>query len=74
MFFEWKLPGHHSYSNNDSFRAVCLKFNELHLLLKWTLITHELLSTFDNLLAKSAKELSTLSQDSLQLIFLAVSY
>lgn len=51
------------------FRAVCLKFNELHLLLKWTLITHELLSTFKNLLAKSAKELSTLSQDSLQLIF-----
>lgn len=51
------------------FRAVCLKFNELHLLLKWTLISHELLSIFENLLAKSAKELSTLSQDSLQLIF-----
>lgn len=50
------------------FRAITLKFNEMHLLSKWTLISQELYSVFENLTNKTAKELSSLPKEYLKLV------
>ncbi|RCK65074.1 Protein dopey [Candida viswanathii] len=50
------------------FRVITLKFNELHLLSKWTLITQELFAIFENLSNKTAKDLTGLSKEYLKLV------
>ncbi|EGW32135.1 uncharacterized protein SPAPADRAFT_152629 [Spathaspora passalidarum NRRL Y-27907] len=50
------------------FRAIVLKFNELHLLPRWATVSHELLSIFESIEEKSTKELHALSKESLKLI------
>ncbi|EMG48033.1 DOP1 Protein dopey [Candida maltosa Xu316] len=49
-------------------RAVSLKFDELHLVSKWTLITQELFSIFEDITVKSVKDLGGLSKDYLKLL------
>lgn len=50
------------------FRAITLKFNDIHLLPRWTIITQELISIFGLIIDKSLKELNNLSAEELQLI------
>lgn len=47
-------------------RAVTIKFNELYLLPRWTMISQELISIFESILNKSMKELSFLNDDELK--------
>lgn len=50
------------------FRAITLKFNEIHLLSKWTLISQELFSIFESLSHKTSKELTSLTKEYLKLV------
>lgn len=50
------------------FRVISLKFNDIHLLPRWTLITQELISVFDLIVDRSLKELNNLSKEELQLV------
>lgn len=52
---------------SNLFRAISLKFGELHLLPCWTTIVHELADIFESLENKSAKELSLLTEEELNL-------
>ncbi|KAK6197414.1 Dopey, N-terminal-domain-containing protein [Scheffersomyces amazonensis] len=49
-------------------RALTLKFNELHLLPRWTIITQELISVFELFAYKSQKELNSIPNDELKLL------
>lgn len=53
------------------FRAITLRFDELHLLPHWLAITQSLVETFELLLAKTSKELSALSGEELALVLSA---
>ncbi|RLV95166.1 Protein dopey [Spathaspora sp. JA1] len=50
------------------FRAIVLKFNELHLLPRWAIVSHELLSIFETVANKSTKELHVLPKENLKLV------
>lgn len=49
-------------------RALALRFSEMHLLSRWTVISQQLLDIFESILGKSPKELIGLSGDELALI------
>ncbi|ODV82255.1 uncharacterized protein CANTADRAFT_4274 [Suhomyces tanzawaensis NRRL Y-17324] len=49
-------------------RAITLKFDEIHLLPRWTVICHELTAIFDLVLARNVKDSNVFSEEELQLI------
>ncbi|KAK6459880.1 Dopey, N-terminal-domain-containing protein [Scheffersomyces coipomensis] len=49
-------------------RALSLKFSELHLLPRWTIISQELISIFELLLTRTPKELNSIPNDELKLL------
>ncbi|CUM66313.1 uncharacterized protein PRCAT00003975001 [Priceomyces carsonii] len=49
-------------------RVLTFKFSELHLLPRWTTITHELMQIFEYVLLKNSKELYALDESELKLI------
>ncbi|KAG7193238.1 uncharacterized protein KQ657_001000 [Scheffersomyces spartinae] len=49
-------------------RAITLRFSEMHLLSRWTVICQQLLNIFQSILGKSPKELIGISTDELALI------
>lgn len=53
------------------FRAISLKFDEIHLLPYWAVITQNLVEVFEDALLKSAKEFNSLPKDQLQLVLCA---
>ncbi|EGV61924.1 hypothetical protein PSN45_000617 [Yamadazyma tenuis] len=50
------------------FRVITIQFNELYLLPRWIVMCQQVISIFENILNKSMKELSFLSEEELQSI------